>query len=62
MNNFWSTTYFWRDFWRGVLDIARNAAIVGGVALFVLVCYWAVVSSQKWQNNWPPDWTRGRKK
>jgi len=52
MNGFWSM----EGFWYGMLTLARNAAIVGGVVLFVILCYWAVVSSQKFWTSSPPDW------
>ena len=47
---------FLSDFWYGILQLARNAAIVGGVVLFVIICYWGVVHTQKFWTSSPPDW------
>lgn len=61
---------FWSDFWYGIWQLAGNAAIVGGTVLLVILCYWALESSQKfwtssppaWFNDWFDTWFYGRKK
>lgn len=44
------------------MGLVKDAAVVIGLILFALLCYHAVVSSQRFWNSSPSDWFRWRRK